>query len=144
MFDYYGQMLHGLNKHNLIVGVRVPQMRKLKLNIPYLLQSSICNRLKDDDTLPIFKPICESAVQTQSDMRKRLEEVKGEIQSLIVDRIPYILRRFKSEPEVTTTQRPTPPTYFMKKNKFGYYSPSCKTKRLRKRRFISELIGLGI
>ena len=22
MFDYYGQMLHGLNKYNLIVGVR--------------------------------------------------------------------------------------------------------------------------
>ena len=49
MFDYYGQMLHGLNKYNLIVGVRVPQMEELKLDIPYLLQSLVCNRLKDDD-----------------------------------------------------------------------------------------------
>ena len=31
MFDYYGQMLHGLNKYNLIVGVRVPQMEELKI-----------------------------------------------------------------------------------------------------------------
>ena len=46
MFDYYGQMLHDLNKYNLIVGVRVPQMEELKLDIPYLLQSSVCNRFE--------------------------------------------------------------------------------------------------
>ena len=144
MFDYYGQMLHGLNKYNLIVGVRVPQMRDLKLNIPYLLQSSVCNKLKDDDSIPIFKPVCKSAVETQSDMRQRLEKVKGEIQTLIVERIPYILRRFKTEPEETITPRPTLPAYWMQKNKYGQYYPIHNTKRLRKKRFISELIGLGI
>ena len=63
---------------------------------------------------------------------------------MIVERIPYILRRFRQEPMATTTQRPTTPTYFKEKNKFGYFSSSYQTKRLRKRRFISELIGLGI
>ena len=144
MFDYYGQMLHGLNKYNLIVGVRVPQMEELKLEVPYLLQSSVCNRLKDDDSISIFRPVCESAVQTQYDMRQRLEEVKGDIQSLIVERIPYILRRFSPKSVPTTTQRPTTQAYFRQKDKFSYLSTSYQTKRLRKRRFISELIGLGI
>ena len=112
-------MLHGLNKYNLIVGVRVPQMEKLKLDIPYLLQSSVCNRLKDDDSILVFKAVCQSAVKTQSDMRHRLEEVKGEIQSLIVERIPYILRRFRQEPMATTTQKPTTPIDFRDKKKFG-------------------------
>ena len=31
MFDYYGQMLHGLNKYNLIVGVKVPTISDLNL-----------------------------------------------------------------------------------------------------------------
>ena len=145
MFDYYGQMLHGLNKYNLIVGVRVPRMEELKLDIPYLLQSSVCNRLKDDDSLSIFKPVCQSAVQTQFDMRQRLKEVRGEIQSLIAERIPYILRRFSPEPVSTqTVQRPTTHAYFRQNDKFNYLSASYQTKRLRKRRFISELIGLGI
>ena len=144
MFDYYGQMLHGLNKYNLIVGVRVPQMRDLNLNIPYLLQSSVCNKLKDDDSISVFKPVCKSAVETQSDMRQRLEKVKGEIKTLIVERIPYILRRFKTEPEETITPRPTLPAYWMQKNKYGQYYPIHNTRRLRKKRFISELIGLGI
>ena len=106
MFDYYVQMLHGLNKYNLIVGVRVPQMEELQLDIPYLLQSSVCNRLKDDDLISIFKPVCQSAVQTQYDMRQRLKEVRGEIQSVTAEIIPYILR-FSPEPVSTTTQRPT-------------------------------------
>ena len=146
MFDYYGQMLHGLNKYNLIVGVRVPGMEELKLEIPYLLQSSVCNRMKDDDSLSIFKPVCQSAVQTQVDMRQRLKEVRSEIQSLIDERIPYILRRF-SPGVVSVTQtvpRPTTRAYFRQNDKFSYLSTSYQTKRLRKRRFISELIGLGL
>ena len=42
MFDYYGQMLHGLNKYNLIVGVKVPTVSDLNLQIPYMLQPSVC------------------------------------------------------------------------------------------------------
>ena len=42
MFDYYGQMLHGLNKYNLIVGVKVPSVSDLNLQIPYMLQPSVC------------------------------------------------------------------------------------------------------
>ena len=41
MFDYYGQMLHGLNKYNLIVGVKVPTVSDLNLQIPYMLQPSV-------------------------------------------------------------------------------------------------------
>ena len=88
--------------------------------------------------------MCQSAVQTQYDMRQRLKEVRGEIQSLIAERIPYILRGFSPEPIDTATQRPTRPTYFRQNDKFNYSSASYQTKRLRKRRFISELIGLGI
>ena len=51
--------------------------------------------------------MCQSAVQTQYNMRQRLKEVRGEIQSLIAERIPYILRRFSPEPVSTITQRPT-------------------------------------
>ena len=55
MFEYYGQMLHGLNKYNLIVGIKIPQIEDLKLEIPHLLRNSLCHTLKKDDKLPLFQ-----------------------------------------------------------------------------------------
>ena len=78
MFDYYGQMLHGLNKYNLIVGVKVPTVSDLNLQIPYMLQPSVCKNFPkniayqyvtwytDTETHSIARPICDSAVETQS------------------------------------------------------------------------------
>ena len=58
-------------------------------------------------------------------------------------KIPFVLRQFKHEEPVRRfPNRPTPPPYNPRRNK--YHSFQTKTKRLRKKRFISELIGLGI
>ena len=74
MFDYYGQMLHGLNKYNLIVGVKVPTVSDLNLKIPYMLQPSVCKAFPTttaykyvtwytaSEKNSIARPICESAV----------------------------------------------------------------------------------
>ena len=75
MFDYYGQMLHGLNKYNLIVGVEIPTMEELNLEVPYMFQPSICQTLASRyktrivaskrplHTPSVTRPICDSAVE---------------------------------------------------------------------------------
>ena len=157
MFDYYGQMLHGLNKYNLIVGVKVPTVSDLNLQIPYMLQPSVCKNFPknvayqyvtwytNSETHSIARPICDSAVETQSQMKVRLERVKEDIHSLLNEKIPFVLKQFKHEEPSKLSLfliPPTPPPYNPRRNK--YHNFQTKTKRLRKKRFISELIGLGI
>ena len=112
MFDYYGQMLHGLNKYNLIVGVKVPTASDLNLKIPYMLQPSVCKAFPTinaykyvtwyvgSEKNSIARPICEAAVETQDQMKVRLERVKEDIHSLINEKIPFVLRKFKHEEPV--------------------------------------------
>ena len=155
MFDYYLQMLHGLNKYNLIVGVKIPTASDLNLQIPYMLQPSVCKALPKDTAYKyvtwytaseknsIARPICESAVETQGQMKARLKRVKEDIHSLLNEKIPFVLRKFKHEEPVRRfPNRPTPPPYNPRRNKYDRFQ--TKTKRLRKKRFISELIGSGI
>ena len=142
MFDYYGQMLHGLNKYNLIVGMKLPQIEELKLEIPYLLNPAVCNNLKPDAVLPVFQPVCKAAVETQSNLRQRLTLFKVEIEDLLTKRIPFVLRRFTPKAignqavHHTRMRTPTEVSYHL--------SASEQTRRIRKRRFVSQLIGLGI
>ena len=155
MFDYYGQMLHGLNKYNLIVDVKVPTVSDLNLQIPYMLQPSVCKAFPKSTAYKyvtwytvseknsIARPICESAVETQGQMKVRLERVKEDIHSLLNEKIPFVLKKFKQEEPVRRfPSRPTPPPYNPRRNKYERFETN--TIRLRHKRFISELIGLGI
>ena len=72
-------------------------------------------------------------------MKNRLERVKEDIHSLVNEKIPFVLKRFRYE-EPDTEFRTTTPTYLQRRDKYEQF----KSKRLRKRRFISQLIGLGI
>ena len=155
MFDYYGQMLHELNKYNLIVGVEMPTMKELKFEIPYMLQPSTCQTLAGRykarvvaGKRPVYTPsvtrlICDSAVETQGHLQSRLERVKADIHTVLTEQILYVLRRFSPKvvrPDVKETRTSTPSMYRVEK----YHSFGHSSKRLRKRRFISQLIGLGI
>ena len=76
-------------------------------------------------------------------MQSRLERVKADIHTLLNEQIPYVLRRFSPEvvrSDVKETRTSTPSLYRVDK----YHSFGHSSKRLRKRRFISQLIGLGI
>ena len=151
MFDYYGQMLHGLNKYNLIVGVKVPTINDLNLQIPYMLQPSVCKAFPSQniykyvtwysasDKNSVARPICDSLIESQGQMKNRLERVKEDIHSLVNEKIPFVLKRFRYE-EPDTEFRTTTPSYLQRRDKYEQF----KSKRLRKRRFISQLIGLRI
>ena len=80
-------------------------------------------------------------LEKQSQMKVRLERVKEDIHSLLKDKIPFVLRKYKHEEPVRRyPNRPTPPPYNPRRNKYDRF----QTKRLRDKRFIYELIGLGI
>ena len=126
MFDYYGQMLHGLNKYNFIVGVEIPTMEELNLDIPYMLQPSTCQALagryktrivtgkRPVHTPSVTRPICDSAVENQGQLQSRLERVKADIHTLLNEQIPYVLRRFTPEvvrPDVREARTSTPSLY---------------------------------
>ena len=59
MFDYSGEMLHGLNKYNLIVGIEIPRIdgRELK-EIPFV-HEHFCNQFEKKD---VSKGLCDDMV----------------------------------------------------------------------------------
>ena len=137
------------------MGVEIPTMEELNLEIPYLLQPSTCQTLagrykarlvagkRPVYTSSVTRPICDSAVETQGQLKSRLERVKADIHTLLNEQIPYVLRRFSLEvvrSDVKETRTSTPSLYTIDK----YHSFGHSTKRLRKRRFMSQLIALGI
>ena len=167
MFDYYGKMLHGLNKYNMIIGLKLPTMEDFDLTLPEMVNFHHCeeyfpraNKWDDIHDSLAFKskliadhedehlrersieskttlyPICQAAMESHKLMKNRILEVRQDIQELLERRIPYVLRRFshliyeEENPSTTTTKRPI-------------ITPSHKVQ-FRKRRFISQLIGLGI
>ena len=42
MFDYYGKMLHGLNKYNMIIGLKLPTMEDFDLTLPEMVNFHHC------------------------------------------------------------------------------------------------------
>ena len=185
MFDYYGEMLHGLNKYNMMIGVNVPNFEELNLKIPDMIDTNICSHFSR--TLPTdrasvkvitaLRPVCEKAMESHHMMKLRIQEVKREIKELIQDRMPYILRKFnhvtldedkdRVQPEVNSqvlqaveeSKRST-----LRNNHGGELRvfderpvetitlgedtiksrQGRSTHKIRNRRFISELISLGI
>ena len=185
MFDYYGEMLHGLNKYNMMIGVNVPNFEELNLKIPDMIDTNICSHFSR--TLPTdrasvkvitaLRPVCEKAMESHHMMKLRIQEVKREIKELIQDRMPYILRKFnhvtldedqdRVQPEVNSqvlqavedSKRST-----LRNNHGGELrvfnerpmesitlsEDTIKSRqgrsvhKTRNRRFISELISLGI
>ena len=117
-----------------------------------MLQSSVCNVFAEkykvggvrryNTAKSVSRPICESAAETQGQLMERLERIRNDIHSLLQEKIPYVLRRFSSEVvEDRYHIRTTPPSYFSQDK---YRHMDFQSKRLRKKRFISQLIGLGI
>ena len=122
----------------------MPTVSDLNLQIPYMLQPSVCKTFPKNiaykyvtwyvasEKNSIARPICESAVETQGRMKVRLERVKEDIHSLLNEKIPFVLRQFKHEkPERKSPirTRPTPPPYSPRRDKYM----SFQTKRLRRK-----------
>ena len=126
-FQYHGQMLHGLNCYNLLVGLEIPDLRIPNYYTPaqdmYNLQ--FCEGSNKPETQVWYKTCTNvwSAVQTAI---RKVHDLRYEIDQIYEEEFPAIIPNYKVGPIQEPHQL----------NKSPVFS--------RKKRFITDIIGLGI
>ena len=126
-FQYHGQMLHGLNCYNLLVGLEIPDLR-----IPnyYTPAQDMCGyELCEENNKPepqVWYKTCTNVWPAVQTAIRKVHDLRYEISQIYEEEFPAIIPNYKVGPIKEPQQQ----------NK----SPQVS----RKKRFIIDIIGLGI
>ena len=126
-FQYHGQMLHGLNKYNLLVGLEIPDLRIPEYYTPgqEMYNSQFCEGNNKPETQVWYKTCNNVWPAVQTAIRK-VHDLRYEIEQIYQEELPAIIPNYKVGP--------------MKKPQELNTSPVVS----RKKRFLTDIIGLGI
>ena len=126
-FQYHGQMLHGLNRYNLLVGLEIPDLRIPNYYTPAqdMYGYELCEENNKPETQVWYKTCTNVWPAVQTAIRK-VHDLRYEISQIYEEEFPAIIPNYKVGPIKEPQQ----------KNK----SPQVS----RKKRFITDIIGLGI
>ena len=126
-FQYHGQMLHGLNRYNLLVGLEIPDLRIPEYYTPGqdMYNSQFCEGNNNPKTQVWYKTCTNIWPAVQTAIRK-VHDLRYDIKQIYQEELPAIIPNYKIGP--------------MKKPQELNTSPVVS----RKKRFITDIIGLGI
>ena len=126
-FQYHGQMLHGLNRYNLLVGLEIPDFRIPNYYTPAqdMYGYELCEENNKPETQVWYKT-CTNVWPTVQTAIRKVHDLRYEISQIYEEEFPAIIPNYKVGPIKEPQQ----------KNKFPQVS--------RKKRFITDIIGLGI
>ena len=126
-FQYHGQMLHGLNRYNLLVGLEIPDLRIPEYYTPGqdMYNSQFCEGNNEPGTQVWYKTCTNIWPAVQTAIRK-VHDLRYDIKQIYQEELPAIIPNYKIGP--------------MKKPQELNTSPVVS----RKKRFITDIIGLGI
>ena len=126
-FQYHGQMLHGLNRYNLLVGLEIPDLRIPEYYTPgqNMYNSQFCEGNNEPETQVWYKTCTNIWPAVQTAIRK-VHDLRYDIKQIYQEELPAIIPNYKIGP--------------MKKPQELNTSPVVS----RKKRFITDIIGLGI
>ena len=126
-FQYHGQMLHGLNRYNLLVGLEIPDLRIPEYYTPgqEMYNSQFCEGNNKPETQVWYKTCNNVWPAVQTAIRK-VHDLRYEIEQIYQEELPAIIPNYKVGP--------------MKKPQELNTSPVVS----RKKRFLTDIIGLGI
>ena len=126
-FQYHGQMLHGLNLYNLLVGLEIPDLRIPNYYTPAqdMYDYELCEENNKPESQVWYKTCTNVWPAVQTAIRK-VHDLRYEISQIFEEEFPAIIPNYKVGPIKEPQQQ----------NK----SPQVS----RKKRFITDIIGLGI
>ena len=53
-FEYHGQMLHGLNRYYLMVGIHIPELRMARYHTPMERDRNFCNQFNTMEAQTLY------------------------------------------------------------------------------------------
>ena len=125
-FQYHEQMLHGLNRYNLLFGLEIPDLRISEHYTPaeYLYNSHFCEGHNKNETIVWYKTCRNVWPAVQTAIRK-VNVLRYDIEQIYKEELPAIIPNYKPGSVKTVKQNSSPALS-------------------RKKRFLTDIIGLGI
>ena len=130
-YNYIGQLYHNLNKYDVVVGLEIPNFRTVAIST----NPQYCKRWYDEfvDNTRVLYETCTQVWPAYLATIKKLEHSRERIQHIMEVEISAVVPNFRLRQYQST--KPTYP---------NIESESYIGKRSRKKRFITDLISLGI
>ena len=128
-FEYHGQMVHGLNRYNLLIGLVIPDLRIPKHYTPAenLFHGQFCESNNNENS-KIWYTTCTNVWPAVQTANRKVHNLRFEINQVYEEEFPAIIPNFKlqavKEPSASQNNK----------------SPTLS----RKKRFLTEIIDLGI
>ena len=126
LFDYQGQVLHGLNRYHLMVGIEIPNLKLSDYYTPTETDNNFCEQF-DHASMQTLYITCKNVWPAYTRCISEMKGYQRQVNHIVNKQLPAILPNFKPQQDVQNVDTvPLPGT------------------NIRKKRFISELISLGI
>ena len=130
LFDY-GQVLHGLNRYHLMVGLKIPNFNIADYYVPLPEDKDFdfCGRFQGDESATVLHITCKNVWPTYLTAIDKIQKYRERINQITTKQLPAIIPNFKP-----SDVEPEP----------NFEEEVKEVKSVRNRRFISDLISLGI
>lgn len=156
LYQYHGKIIHGLNRYDMIVGLKLPDLRISDYYIPQPFEPNFCERFNDENTQTLYTT-CRNVWPAYLTNIEKIKYMQKQVNRIITEDIPAILPGFKPEdlgynpmlqPEfINDPKVPLGPQSEISENLGETTHWDQKTEESwhhRAKRWISDLISLGI
>ena len=159
-FGYKGTVLHGLNRYNLMVGIEIPDIRLAQFFRPQIPDQEFCERYNHPQYDNLYM-VCSRTWPAYIESVKNIERYQEEMEAILYGDLPAVLPGFQvsdlgpnpwennhyiykiaQKTNEAITKRSVVMNYVVE----GYKRVKRAVRRIyhRGKRFIADLIGLGI
>ena len=140
-YNYIGQLQHNLDKYDVVVGLEIPDFRTVSYYAPFTTDPNYCERWYDSfvSDNEILYETCLKVWPAYLATVIKLDNARERIIHIMENEIPAVIPNYKLkplEPEPATTTYPTTTE--------RYFETVTMPELRRKKRFIADLISLGI
>ena len=150
MFDYHGQVLHGLNRYHLMIGLEIPDLREYEYYSPLEYDPYYCKQY-DTNSSQILYATCTNTWPAYLEAIDKVKLYQSHVRDVMEKQLPAIIPGFNIE---DIEPIPVPPDNTFDNDPFEktrsqrslrkQTSNSTEMVRPRQKRFIADLISLGI
>ena len=137
-YNYIGQLHHNLNKYDVVVGLEIPDFRTIAYYAPFSTDPQYCRKWYNEFNVNtrVLHETCTKVWPAYLATITKLDHAKERIKHIMEKEIPAVVPNFELKPlklEPSTTAYPETGT-----------EAYIETRSKRKKRFIADLISLGI
>ena len=132
LYEYVGKVLHGLNRYNVMIGLKIPDFRLPNYYIPDEIDPNYCEKYRDNNGYRTLYRTCENIWPAYLASLEKVKRHQKDIQRIMTKDLPVVI------PQFDPNDLGTDPVEELEVNEEGQYFHQ------RIKRFITDLIGLGI